>query len=507
MSQYLLTILICLPLLLGAFLMAFPEALARQVKTSALAVAILDLLLSFGIWMQMRPEAGLQMVQKSRWIPFMGIDYHLGIDGLSLFLVLLTTVFTLLAMLYAWQSIREKAGRFYALLLLLEAGLLGTVLAQNLFLFYIFWELMLIPMFFLIGIWGGPQRIRAVLKFVIYTMAGSLILLLSIIYLGVQYKNYSGHWSFDLSVLTQLQIPNSLTANVLFLGFSLAFLIKIPIFPLHTWLPDTYTEAPSVVTFLLSGVMAKMGLYGLLRISIPLFPQAHHNWAPVLSALAVIGIVYGAILALGQTDIKRLIAYSSISHLGLIALGVFSWNSTSLEGVVYHMVNHAVATGALFLLVGLLEQHYQTTNIAELGGLATKAPLYATLFIVMTFASIGVPGLNGFVGEFLILLGAASYSILFTILAALTLILSAAYMLWLTQRFLFGPEKLPQTGRLQISGLQMAAVLPLCLLAILMGLYTAPFTRQISPAVQELISHHQAPIQAYFDRGNPSYHG
>lgn len=507
MNTYLLTLLIFIPLISGLILLAVPERYAHHVKSIALAIGLLSFALNCWIWFLIPSEAGLQLVEKSPWIPFLGIDYHLGIDGISLFLALLSTGFTVLAMLYAWQSIQTKSGRFYALLLLLEAGLLGTVLAQNLFLFYIFWELMLLPMFFLIGIWGGPNRIRAVVKFVIYTMAGSLILLLSILYLGVQYQSYTGQWSFDLTVLTQLPLPNSPIVHLLFFGFSLAFLIKIPIFPLHTWLPDTYTEAPPVVTFLLSGVMAKMGIYGLIRISMPLFPQVHQQWAPVLSTLAVIGIIYSAILALGQTDIKRLLAYSSISHLGLIALGVFSWNTTSLEGVVYHMINHAVATGALFLMVGLLEQRYKTTNIAELGGIAIKAPVYATAFLLLTFASIGVPGLNGFVGEFLILLGVSSYSTLLTILAALTLILSAAYMLWLAQRFLFGPENLPHHEAFQISGLQLAAIIPLCILSIVMGLYTAPFTRHISPAVREIISSHQVPVQAHIHQGNPLNHG
>jgi len=521
MPAYLLSILIFLPLLVGLALLALPERFSQSVKTVALGTAILNLLLSIWVWASMAPQGGLQGVTKLPWVPFLGIEYHLGIDGISLFLVLLTTVFSLLAMLYAWQSIDKAAGRFFALLLILEAGLLGTVLAANLFLFYLFWELMLLPMFFLIGIWGGSQRIKAVVKFVIYTMAGSLVLLFSILYLGSQYQAQTGQWSFDLLVLTQLNLPATPLVDLLFFGFAIAFLIKIPVFPFHTWLPDTYAEAPPVVTFLLSGVMAKMGIYGLIRITIPLFPQSLDRWAPVLALLAIIGIIYAAVLALGQVEIKRLLAYSSISHLGLIALGVFSWNLTSLEGVVYHMINHAVATGALFLLAGLLEQQYGTTRIDQLGGLAQRAPLFAVIFTLMTLASIGVPGLNGFVGEFLILVGVASRSVLWTLLAALTLILSAAYMLWLTQRCLFGAEKLPPDAQpVRISTLQLSALLPLCILAVLMGLYTQPFTRQISPAVQNLVTSHQAPLQVQAPKtliqavspdplapGNPLNHG
>ncbi|MGV3525582.1 MAG: complex I subunit 4 family protein [Candidatus Sericytochromatia bacterium] len=497
MNALLLSILIFLPLLLGLVLLCVPERYAHAAKSVALATAILTLALAAYIWSQVGLQAGLQLVQQVPWVPFLGIDYHVGIDGISLMLVMLTTVFTLIAMLYAWQQPLNAPGRLFALFLVLESGLLGTVLAVNLLVFYLFWELMLIPMFFLIGIWGGPERTRAVTKFVIYTMAGSLVLLLSILYLGVQYQSLTGNWSFDLNVLQQVQMPDTPLVDLLFFGFALAFLIKIPLFPLHTWLPDTYTQAPPVVTFLLSGVMAKMGVYGLLRITMPLFPGAAERWAPMLSVLAIIGIIYGAILALGQDDLKRLVAYSSVSHLGLIALGVLTWNSTSLEGVVYHMLNHAVATGALFLLVGLIEQHYGTTRLAELGGLAATAPRWAVIFVLMSFASVGVPGLNGFVGEFLILLGVASDNVLFALLATLTLILSAAYLLWLIQRSLFGPLKLPagEHEPLRFSSLQVAALAPLCVLAVVMGIYTQPFTARILPAVQDL-STRQAPIQA-----------
>ncbi len=496
MNSYLLSLLIFLPLLTGAVLLTLPRRFTAFAKGAALVIASLEFLLSLWLWVQVQPQGGYQLVQKLSWIPFMNINYHVGIDGISLFLVLLTTLFTLLALVYAWHQIENNGGRFFSLVLLLEAGMLGTVLALDLVVFYLFWELMLIPMFFMIGIWGGARRIPTVTKFVIYTMSGSLVLLISILFLGSAYHSQTGNWSFDLTILTQLQLPVSPLVDLLFFGFALAFLIKLPLFPLHTWLPDTYTEAPPVVTFLLAGVMAKMGVYGLIRITIPLFPGAMERWSILLSTLAIIGIVYGAIVALGQIELKRLIAYSSLSHMSLIALGVFNWNPTSLEGVVYHMLNHAVATGALFLLIGIVEKKYGTTQIKELGGVAKQAPVFAALFLLMSFASIGVPGLNGFVGEFLILLGVASSSASLAILAALTLILSAAYMLWLTQRFLFGALNVPAGRLLSIERLQMASLIPLCLLAILMGLYTRPFMQYIGPAVQDVISRNQTQLQA-----------
>lgn len=492
MSSYVLSLLIFLPLIMGLILMIAPTRYSHIVKTISLAVALLTTLLSFYLWSQMSLSGDMQFVQRLDWIPFWGVQYHVGVDGISLFLVLLSTIFPLLALFYAWY--RQDSGRFFALVLVFEAGLIGTSVAIDLFLFYMFWELMLIPMFFLIGLWGGPQRHKAVMKFFIYTMAGSLVLLLSIIFLVNQFHAQHLEWTFNLQRLLTHAPFASPMADLLLVGFCMAFLIKLPLFPLHTWLPDTYVEAPTEITFLLSGVMAKMGVYGLIRIAFPLFPEALARWAPIFSGLALLGIIYGAVVALGQTNIKRLIAYSSISHLGLIALGVFSWNSLSVEGVVYHMMNHAVATGALFLMVGILEQRYGSTEIKDLGGLAKHTPIFASAFILLTFASIGVPGLNGFVGEFMILLGVAGYNILFTLLAATTLILSAAYMLWLTQRFLFGEAQSPGQDLQPLKKLQVASIVPLCILCILMGLYTAPFTRYIEPAVKNLVA--QATVQA-----------
>lgn len=493
MNSFLLTLLIFVPLVVGLGVLLLPESRAQLAKGLSLGATVLSLLMAIGAWAQMQPGGGMQLVQKFTWLPFIGVEYQVGVDGISLFLLVLSPLFALLAMLYSWQQELPQAGRFYGLMLIFTAGIHGTLVSLNLFQFYFFWELMLVPMYFLVGIWGGPNRIRAVTRFVIFTMAGSLALLLSTIYLGVQQYSLSGKWTFDIATLSQLHLPQTPLVDLLFFGFCLAFLIKLPLFPLHTWLPDTYTEAPPAVTFLLSGVMAKMGVYGLIRIPGMLFHDAMLRWSPVLSALAIAGIVYGAILALGQDEIKRLIAYSSISHLGLIALGVFSWNASSLEGVVYHMINHAVATGALFLLAGLLEAR-GLTKISQLGGIAARAPGYAALFVLMSFASVGVPGLNGFVGEFLILFGVSGRSALFALLAATTLILSASYALWLVQRTIFSAPKGLEED-LSLSRLQLAAVLPLSALAVIMGLYTTPFTQLISPTIQQTISSQQSPQQ------------
>jgi NADH-quinone oxidoreductase subunit M len=502
-----LSLLILLPLAGGIILMAASRKASSTVRVAALVIAVLELALTLGVVSRFETGALLQMQEKMSWIPRFGIEYHLGLDGINLLLVILIPIFILLAMLMTHSSQKHYPGSFYALLLLFQAGLIGTVLSMNLFLFYVFWEMMLIPMFFLIGLWGGAARKGAVLKFVIYTMAGSLVLLLSILYLGVQYHAKTGEWSFSLPVLYQMRTFLSPLADLLFVGFALAFLIKVPLFPLHTWLPDTYTEAPPAVTFLLSGLMAKMGIYGLLRITIPLFPQSMQTWAPFLSVLAVIGIIYGAITALGQTDLKRLIAYSSMSHMSLLILGVFTWNHASLQGTLYHVVNHAVATGALFLLAGLLEEHYGTTDIQALGGVARQAPMFATLFLLMTFASIGVPGLNGFVGEFLILLGVTVHSPVLGMGAALTLILSAAYMLWLCQRILFGAVKAPRPEGLRITPLQGLLLAPLVLAAILMGLYTQPVLERTRASVEYYLKLMNQPIQALHSAEEVISHG
>jgi NADH-quinone oxidoreductase subunit M len=493
--NHLLSLLIFLPLVGGLVLLALSRKFASVVKPAALGIALINLLLVAFVGFRFQPQAGFQMEEKLAWIPKMGIEYHLAIDGISLFLVLLIPIFILIALCMAQFSKNAYPPAFFALLLCFEAGLLGTTLALNLFLFYLFWELMLIPAFFLIGLWGGPKRKPAVLKFVIYTMAGSLVFLLSILFLGVQFYSKTGEWSFALPQLYQMRMGMGPVASLLFFGFALAFLIKVPLFPLHTWLPDTYSEAPTVVTFLLSGLMAKMGIYGLLRITIPLFPQLLERWAPLLSLLAIAGIVYGAIAALGQTDLKRLIAYSSLSHMSLLVLGVFTWNQASLQGTLYHMINHAVATGALFLLVSLIEEHYGTTEIAELGGLAKETPLFASLFLLMTFASIGVPGLNGFVGEFLILLGVTTQVPLLGLGAGLTLILSAAYMLWLTQRLLFGPLKSPVAEPLKLCRYRQVVLAPLVLAVVLMGLYTQPVFERTTASVRQYLQMLHQPQQ------------
>lgn len=496
MHDCLLSFLICMPLLAGLTLMLLPASQSALAQKLALALTLLELLVAGYIWRIFEPVGMFQLIEKKPWADFWGIFYHLGLDGVGLIFVLLTAVLMVFAALYIQSS--SYSGRFCGLLLIFEAGLMGTTLALNLVLFYVFWELMLIPMFFLIGIWGGPNRIAAVVKFVIFTMVGSLVLLFGILYLGVQYHHQQGAWSFALLDLYRLNMPPSGLAHLLMLAFMLAFLIKIPLFPLHTWLPDTYAEAPPVITFLLSAIMAKMGILGLVRIAIPIFPNSLAFWQPLLMLLAVIGIIYGAMLALVQTDLKRLIAYSSISHLSMIALGILAWNAVSVEGALYQTVSHALATGGLFLLVGLIETKYQQRDIALLGGIATTAPIFTTLFVLMMLASVGVPGLNGFVGEFLILVGVTKHMPALGIAAATSLILSAAYLLWAGQRILFGFDKQSGQTALVIGSYNSFIFAPLLVAVIVFGIWTAPLLGMVQPSVKQYIQQQAQPIQAHY---------
>lgn len=491
----LLSILIFLPLVVAAGLLFLPNRMRQMIKTISLLTAMLDFGIAICLLKDFKAEAGMQFSESQPWIPFLGIDYQLGLDGFSLFIVFLTTLFIPVSMIWAWNSIKEKEKLFFILLLILESGLLGTLLALDLFLFYIFWELMLIPMFFLIGMWGGKNCRKAVTKFVIYTMAGSLALLLGILYIGYLSKIQTGFVNFNILDMYSLTISEA-NRPWLFATFLIAFLIKAPLFPFHSWLPDTYTEAPSVVTFLLSGIMAKMGVYGLIRIAIPMFPDMTIRWAPILMGLAVIGVIYGALIALAQQDIKRLIAFASISHMSLIVLGIFSWNLTSLEGSVYHIINHAISTGALFLLIGHLEEHYGTRQINELGGLAQIAPIYAFYLIMMTLSSIGLPGLNGFIGEFLILLGVFSKLPIASIFAAATLILGAAYMLWMIQRLLFG-QLIAKPIQLEFSFVRGMILLPFLILAIVLGLNTQIIFSRINPTIKHYINEQNSTVQVW----------
>jgi NADH-quinone oxidoreductase subunit M len=487
-ENHLLSVVIFLPAA-GALLTAlFPASAARAARTFALLVAILDFAVSIPLWTRFAAgAAGFQFVEDVSWIPAYGISYTLGIDGLSLLLVLLTTLLTPVALLFSVTHVEKGVRAFSASFLLLETGMLGSLVALDLALFYVFWEVMLVPMYFIIGIWGGARRIYAAMKFFIFTMAGSLLMFLAILYLAVRYHTVTGEWSFLLEDLSTLMLPGR-TQALLFFAFALAFAIKVPVFPLHTWLPDAHTEAPTAGSIILAGVLLKLGVYGYLRFGLSLFPEAALEYAPWAGLLGVIGVIYGALVAFPQKDMKRLVAYSSVSHLGLVVVGVGAFTPVALSGAILQMVNHGLSTGALFLLVGVLYERRHTREIDAYGGIASVVPVTTALFLVATLSSIGLPGLNGFVGEFLILLGTwTSPHRWWSVLAATGVILSAIYMLTLVQRVFWNPlvhEENRKLREIRPTELVAAAVLVVCMIWI--GVRPNDLLSRITPAVESI---------------------
>jgi len=488
MSGGLLTALIFIPLLGALFILMQSEE--RAIWNSAFIFSLLPLALSLYILYAFVPGiADYQFVEQYDWIPAFGITYHLGIDGISLFLVLLTTILISLSILYSGGGDIEKRPReFCFFMLVLETGLLGALLAVDVFLFYVFWEVMLIPMYFLIGIWGHGRRIYAAIKFVLFTMVGSLLMLVAIVYLVYSAHVHFGRTSFDLPLLYQVPLSKA-EGRWLFAAFALAFAIKVPMWPVHTWLPDAHTNAPTAGSVILAGVMLKMGTYGFLRFAIPLFPEVAIEAIPLFMALAVIGIIYGALVAMMQPDLKRLIAYSSVSHLGFVMLGIFALNPEGVDGAIYQMLNHGISTGGLFLLVGMLYMRRHTREISEFGGLWKRVPVYAAIFMVVMLSSIGLPGLNGFVGEFLIMLGAFIRTRPAVLLAVLGVILEALYMLWTYERVMFGPitKAVNETIR-DLTGREIAVMVPIIALMFFMGLFPRPLISRIEPSVTAMLA-------------------
>jgi NADH-quinone oxidoreductase subunit M len=480
----LLTWIVFLPLAGAVLMFLVPKDRPLWCRWLALAVSAATFLISCKLIGGFRADASMQFEESFVWIRMFGIRYHLGIDGISLFLVLLTTLLTPIVVVASWSGIGERVRAFHSMLLLLETGMLGAFVALDLFLFYIFWELMLIPMYVLIGVWGGPRRIYAAVKFVLYTIVGSLLMLIAILYLYRQ----TGSRSFDLSDFQAL----TLTAGQqwwLFAAFGLAFAIKVPVFPLHTWLPDAHVEAPTAGSVILAGVLLKLGTYGFLRFAIPLFPTAAIAFQPLMLSLAVIGIIYGALVAMAQEDIKKLVAYSSVSHLGYVMLGLFSFNLEAFSGALYQMLNHGLSTGALFLLVGMIYERRHTRLIADYGGIAARVPVFAAVFIFVTLSSIGLPGLNGFVGEFLILLGAFGPHRTAAILATTGVVLGAVYMLWLTQRFLFGPLRHEENrGLTDLTPREGLLLLPILILIVYMGVQPRTLLDRMQPALANALA-------------------
>ena len=455
------------------------------VRLVALASSLVTFAATMYLWWAFDPvSADFQFVERYEWLPKFGISYHLGVDGISLFLLVLTGFLTPLALLSSWAGIHKSVKLFSFFMLALETAMLGVFVSLDLFLFYLFWDAMLIPMYFLIGVWGYDRRIYAAVKFILYTMAGSVLMLLAII--GLAYA-HPGAPSFDVLDLYKLNLPWSLQ-NWFFLAFALAFAIKVPLFPFHTWLPDAHVEAPTAGSVILAGVLLKMGTYGLLRFAFPLFPDAALFYAPWIARLAVIGIVYGALVAMVQPDMKKLVAYSSVSHLGVVVLGLCAVNVNGIQGAVYQMLNHGVSTGGLFMVVGMLSDRRHTRLISEYGGLKAVAPRLVAAFLLITLASIAMPGMNGFIGEFLILMGAFKQFPWLTAVGATGVILSAVYMLWMFQRVNYGEVTNPKNSALpDLSGREWAMMIPTVAMCIFMGVAPALFLRPMEPSIAKLI--------------------
>ncbi len=485
----LLSVIIALPLVGALALLVVDSRREGVIRSVALGVALVEFVATLVMWAQFDPaSAEFQLVERIPWIPAFGIDYAVGVDGISLFLVVLTGFLTPIALLSTWQSVHKKIKAFCFFMLALESAMIGVFLSLDMFLFYLFWDAMLIPMYFLIGVWGYDRRIYAAIKFMLYTMAGSVLMLVAIISLAVLHADATGAYSFAYEHLLTLDIPGQLQVWF-FLAFAVAFAIKVPLFPFHTWLPDAHVEAPTAGSVILAGVLLKMGTYGLLRFAFPLFPDAAMYFAPYLGGLAVIGIVYGALVAMVQPDMKKLVAYSSVSHLGFVVLGIAAMNMQGLQGAVYQMLNHGVSTGALFLIVGMLSDRRHTRLIAEFGGLKAVVPRLVAVFFVVTLSSIGLPGLNGFVGEFLILLGAFRWNPWLAAVAASGVILSAVYMLWMFQRVNYGPLTNPKNeGMKDLSTREWLVLAPTVVMAVVMGVAPSIFLTPMKPALDRVIA-------------------
>ncbi|QQR91642.1 MAG: NADH-quinone oxidoreductase subunit M [Myxococcales bacterium] len=513
MIPHLLSVLLALPLLGAVALLFFPRQSPGAVRVFSLALLLLEFVISVaGLLCDPKVVFGAdyQLIEQIEWIPSLGIAYKLGIDGISLWLVLLTTLLTPIALYSSWSSVNTKVKEYAIAFLLLQVGMLGAFVALDLFLFYVFWELMLVPMYLIIGIWGGPRRVYAAVKFFLYTMVGSLLMLVAILYTVMQYKALAGHYSFDIQELTRLVLPVG-AQYWLFIAFALAFAIKVPLFPFHTWLPDAHVEAPTGGSIILAAVLLKLGGYGFIRFALPLFPYAAHKLAPMfLAQFAVVGIIYGAYCAWVQKDVKKLVAYSSVSHLGFVMLGIFSMNAQGISGAILQMVSHGISTGALFLLVGVIYDRRHTRELDEFGGLAKVMPVYATLFVIITMSSVGLPGTNGFVGEFMILAstfvsgfgGAAGlpWPRTFAALAATGVILAAIYMLHAVLKMFWGPLSNPKNQELpDVSRRELRALLPLVVFVFWIGLFPKTFLDSMEPSVGRFVKEYNAKLIAIYN--------
>ncbi len=489
--------IVCLFPLVGVFLILLVpggEGSDVRVKWIANVVAFVGFLISIPLIAEFNnpayiADSGMRYVIRKEWIAAIGAQFYFGIDGISLLLILLTTLLGFIAILSSWSSITVRVREYYCYFLLLQVGMLGVFMALDFVLFYVFWEVMLVPMYFIIGVWGGARKLYAAIKFFLYTLAGSVLLLLGILALYFIQHAQRGVWSFDVLAMRDLTIPADAQWWI-FLAFFVGFAIKVPMFPFHTWLPDAHVEAPTAGSVILAGILLKMGTYGFVRFSLPILPEASISALPWLLFLCAIGIIYGALVAMMQKDMKKLVAYSSVSHLGFCMLGVFAATPVALEGGILQMVNHGISTGALFLIVGIVYERRHTRLIADYSGLSHVMPVYATVFLIMTMSSIGLPTLNGFIGEFLILQGVfANVAIRgWAVVAAVGIVLGAAYMLWLYQRVMMGKNERPENQNLpDLSRRELATLIPLVILAFWIGIYPKAFLDYLHEPVNQIV--------------------
>ena len=501
-NNWILPVLLLLPLagalVVSALGMAAGKDADRKMdglRRIVLAIFTLEAVLSLGLWWSVNvgsPE--WQATFSLPWIPAWGMRFALGVDGIAMTLMLLTTLLMPLAVLGGWTSIREKIHSYYALLMVLTTGMLGVFMALDLMLFFVMWELMLVPMYLIIGVWGGQRRLYASLKFFLYTMSGSMLMLVGIIYLGTQAADLAGHPSFSYDQILHNAALSPAAQIWLFIAFAVAFAVKVPMFPFHTWLPDAHVEAPTAGSVILAAIMLKMGTFGFLRYALPLFPGAamHPTIRGVILTLAVVGIVYGALVALVQPDFKKLVAYSSVSHLGFVMLGIFALTPQSVQGALMVNLSHGVSTGALFLMIGMIYERRHTRLIADYGGIAKVMPVFATLLTIVCLSSIGVPGTNGFVGEFLVLIGSFRTQPEYAVIAATAVIFAAAYLLWALQRIIYNPLTKPENEHLHdLNWREIGLLIPLIAAIVWMGVYPSPVLEKTSAAANRFVTHVQ----------------
>jgi NADH-quinone oxidoreductase subunit M len=497
-DSWILPVLLFLPLagaaaiwIHGVMAAKSPDGGFAQVRVIAFSLFVVEAVLSLGLWWSVNPaSAAWQSYLSIPWIPMWGVAFKVGVDGIAMLLILLMTLLMPLAVLGGWTSIRTKTHSYYALLLILTTGMIGVLMALDLVLFYVMWELMLVPMYLIIGIWGGQRRLYASIKFFLYTSVGSLLMLVAIIYLGMQAPDALGRPNFAYDHILHDVSLTSLQQLWLFGAFFLAFAVKVPMWPFHTWLPDAHVEAPTAGSVILASIMLKMGTFGFIRYALPLFPAAatHQTVKFIVLSLAVIGIIYGALVALVQPDFKKLVAYSSVSHLGFVMLGIFALNVQSVQGALIVNLTHGVSTGALFLMIGMMYERRHTRLLEDYGGLATVMPIFATLLTIVCFSSIGVPGTNGFIGEFLVLVGSYRTQPIFTVIAATVVIFSAAYLLWALQRIIYNPLTKPENkSLLDLNWREIGLLVPLIFVIFWMGVYPKPVLEKTQAAASRLI--------------------